>query len=130
MMRRIKIGLMLAMVALMSGVCYAETLTLAASYLSDKNYTVVADMPCNWNSDMDKVQLIAYYGETGETLYQAGAPYLTLMPAGQNLVISFDKDKLMAHPETDQPLHHVDIEFKTTNKKCPTGFGFSGTLTK
>lgn len=114
----------------MAVTAHAETLALASSYLADKNYTVVADMPCNWNGDMAKVQLLAYYGETGEKLYEALAPYLTLVPAGQNLVISFDKDRLLAHPETDRPIHHVEIEFKTTNKKCPTGFGFSGPLTK
>jgi hypothetical protein len=105
----------------------AGVITFAPSHLAEKDYIVVADLPCNWTGDMNKLQLYAYYGSKKEAqggkLYQALAPYKGLTKAGTNLVIEFDQEPLVASKETDKPLHHVEIDFKTTNKKCASGFG-------
>lgn len=125
-MRARMIRLLLILVVVLSPVLsLAEIHTFTPEYLQEKNYTVVASMPCNWDRETATVTVFAYYGETGadDTLYQTNVEAELQRPfGGMDLAVRVPSS--IAGPVDGRPLHHLEIDFQVTSRTCDTGFGF------
>lgn len=98
---------------------HAASITWLPAYLAEKNYIVVADMPCNWDRKLENVFAYAYYGEQGD--HQVFVDIEKERPlGGQNIAVKFNRE--IASPVDGKPLHHVDVEYQTTNRSCETGY--------
>lgn len=118
---------MATMLIAFTSVAMAEKVSFSAKYFDQRGYKVPASLPCNWNKVVEGehgTSFFGYYGTLEEakagTLYQEGIVPIKKSRFGMSLL--FELDPAIRTHANGKPLDHVDLEFKTNNKKCKTGF--------
>lgn len=112
-----------------------ETLSVTTQTLEQNNYQAILSMPCNWDKNIDKVDVTAVYANPGEytdvksfsildrdSVVSIPIEPLSLGVDGDYLKISFDPDTPRVHD--GKFLYHFNVDIGTTSVVCKQGFGF------
>ena len=92
---------------------------ITPEYLKQIDYAYSHVMACNWDKNLDNLQIFGYYGKDG-VFQDVVAPERASF--GGTLLLKF-APSVGTHTQGGE-LHHISVEFGQTNQKCSAGFGF------
>lgn len=102
-----------------------ETIPLVTTpeLLKENAQTATLATPCNWDKNLDTVQVMGFYGTSGSGTQQE----VLLEPVAKAMIGAYLQVVLKenVYMYEQKPLHHVNVLINTTEKTCPGGFGFS-----
>lgn len=118
-----------------------ESLPITTQSLMDSGYENTLNMPCNWDQSMSEVKLYGVYADPGTSnevrtysiLDKSDAMRVPITPVSMAKVgtsqIHMALDPGLPQTHQGKYLYHLELDFKATNKRCKSGFGF-GTMTR
>ena len=125
-----RFALVLFLLCMVTSFAHADVKAIDAVFLKQQgSLSTVMLLPCNWNKQVDDVTLFGYYGENSDQLVQTviQPEKMSRYEDTMNLQLTLPGDVMDL---AGLPLHHIDIDYKTTNKRCSAGFGFGFGVTQ
>jgi len=111
--------------ALLATSASADVKSLSAVFFQQQGLAAMQMLPCNWDKNLSAVTIFGYYGTDAQALFQDVITPTDIQRYGDstNLMFTLPAD-VMTHAN-GMPLHHIDIDYKATRRRCQSGFGFS-----
>lgn len=117
--------------------------SLLAEYFDQQGYEIAIPMPCDWDRQVRRVRVFAYYGkgnprrpdDPGDNRGQGSAGSMDrggffqdlIRPEdierfGSNILITIDEEEIKRPRDNDKKWHHVEVQYRRNRRFCRAGF--------
>ena len=115
---------------IMIGTVYADVVVITPEFIEQMEYKIAHPMPCNFDSK--KADVFGYYGTDEDVkekkpLFQNKLDVANRETFGLYYNMRFTEDMMEYN---GMKLRRVEVDYKPLNKRCTSGFGGPGFITK